>query len=256
MTAVDHLVVARDASLVDCTELRRIRATFSQVMRTLFRLKANCFPLWNWAAGNRSCPHSDCLPGDPAAASHVFFRPVRWRQVAGNTYSYCGGISGAFLTLTNTFGFLRFNCRNARAMHGRRQENLFHPLRTTLRIERNYLRLQQSYGDSWSRQLSALYGQNVDDLGISARCRDGGGGQDRALVRSALANALLSHLNPAPFWDLSADEGQQFLYLLFFLRSSGGNPGPGGAGSVTVKLNVDPSLPACNGVNLLHVINP
>ena len=65
-----------------------------------------------------------------------------------------------------------------------------------------------------------------------------GGGQDRALVRSALANALLSHLNPAPFWDLSADEGQQFLYLLFFLRSSGGNPGPGGAGSVTVKLNV------------------
>uniref|UniRef100_M4BBT5 Uncharacterized protein n=1 Tax=Hyaloperonospora arabidopsidis (strain Emoy2) TaxID=559515 RepID=M4BBT5_HYAAE len=164
MTAVDHLVVARDASLVDCTELRRIRATFSQVMRTLFRLKANCFPLWNWAAGNRSCPHSDCLPGDPAAASHVFFRPVRWRQVAGNTYSYCGGISGAFLTLTNTFGFLRFNCRNARAMHGRRQENLFHPLRTTLRIERNYLRLQQSYGDSWSRQLSALYGQNVDDV--------------------------------------------------------------------------------------------
>ena len=41
------------------------------------------------------------------------------------------------------------------------------------------------------------------------------GGQNRALVRSALANALLRHLNPAPFRDLPADEGQDFLYLLF-----------------------------------------
>ena len=39
----------------------------------MFHLKANCFLLWNWAAENRSCPCPDCLPGDAAPASHVFW---------------------------------------------------------------------------------------------------------------------------------------------------------------------------------------
>ena len=74
------------------------------------------------------------------------------------------------------------------------------------------------------------------------------GDQDRALVRSALENALLRHLNPAPFRDLSADEGQDLLYLLFLSGASRGNPGSGGAGSVIVKLNVGTHVAAISWV--------
>ncbi|CAH0474767.1 unnamed protein product [Peronospora belbahrii] len=62
-------------------DLRRIRATFPTCTQTLYRLKSNSFPLWNWAAQNLSCPQSECVRGQSATASHVFWScPVAQRH--------------------------------------------------------------------------------------------------------------------------------------------------------------------------------
>ena len=74
-------------------------------------------------------------------------------------------------------------------------------------------------------------------------------------MRSALVNALLRHLNPAPFRDLSVDKGQDFLYLLFSWGASRGNPGPGRAGSVIVELNVGTHMAAISWVASM-ALNP
>ena len=91
MTAADHLVIARGSALVDWTELRRIRATFPQVTRTLFRLKASCFPLWNWQQETARALILTVYLVIPRLQV-TSFGPVRRRKVTDNTYSYCGGI--------------------------------------------------------------------------------------------------------------------------------------------------------------------
>ena len=73
MTAKDHRVVSRGAGLIEWTELRRIRAISPQITQSIYRLKCNSFPLWNWSIGDRSCPNPECSPGTYAPISHVFW---------------------------------------------------------------------------------------------------------------------------------------------------------------------------------------
>ena len=85
MTATDHRVVSHGADLIEWTELRWIRAISSQVMQTIYRLKCNSFPLWNWSIRDRSCPNPEYSPGTYASASHVFWNcpamQVHWRRL-------------------------------------------------------------------------------------------------------------------------------------------------------------------------------
>lgn len=71
--ANDHQIVKRGTDLVDWIDLHRIRATFPQVAQTLYRLKSNRFPLWNWAAQDTSCPNPGRTRSEHATASHVFW---------------------------------------------------------------------------------------------------------------------------------------------------------------------------------------
>ena len=46
---------------------------FPTCTQTLYRLRSNSFPLWNWAAQDLSCPHLQCVRGQSTPASHVFW---------------------------------------------------------------------------------------------------------------------------------------------------------------------------------------
>ena len=69
-------------------------------------------------------------------------------------------------------------------------------------------------------------------------------GQLFAQVRSALADTLLCYDEPPSLLVRPIDRCPGELYLLFFDGGSRGNPGPGGAGSVIVRLHV-PTHAAC-----------
>uniref|UniRef100_M4BC18 Uncharacterized protein n=1 Tax=Hyaloperonospora arabidopsidis (strain Emoy2) TaxID=559515 RepID=M4BC18_HYAAE len=85
MTAKDPRVVLRGADLIEWTELRWFRAISPQVTQTIYRLKCNSFPLWNWSIWDRSLPNPECSPGTYALASHVFWNcsaaQVHWRRL-------------------------------------------------------------------------------------------------------------------------------------------------------------------------------
>ncbi|GAB9477600.1 reverse transcriptase, partial [Globisporangium polare] len=68
----------------------------------------------------------------------------------------------------------------------------------------------------------------------------GEGEDDQALarVRSALADALLQHTDPPQLQPPQPPVSRNDLYVLFFDGGSRGNPGPGGSGSVIIRLNV------------------
>uniref|UniRef100_A0AAV1V2M2 RNase H type-1 domain-containing protein n=1 Tax=Peronospora matthiolae TaxID=2874970 RepID=A0AAV1V2M2_9STRA len=59
------------------------------------------------------------------------------------------------------------------------------------------------------------------------------GGPERIDSSTFDADALLRHLTPAQLRNLSADAGQDLIYLLLFSGASRGNLGPGGAGQYT-----------------------
>ena len=63
-------------------------------------------------------------------------------------------------------------------------------------------------------------------------------------VRSALADTLLLHDEPVPLRPIRPVDQSGVLYLLFFDGRSRENPGPGGSGSVIVKVHA-PTDTAC-----------
>ena len=69
-------------------------------------------------------------------------------------------------------------------------------------------------------------------------------GQLFARVRSALADTLLCSDEPPSLHVRPIDRFPGVLYLLFFDGGSRGNPGPGGAGSVIVRIHI-PTHAAC-----------
>ena len=60
----------------------------------------------------------------------------------------------------------------------------------------------------------------------------------QARVRGALTDSLLHRIVPSTLRDIPADRTSSFLYLLFFAGESRGNMGPGGTGSVTIRVHV------------------
>uniref|UniRef100_M4BQ96 Uncharacterized protein n=1 Tax=Hyaloperonospora arabidopsidis (strain Emoy2) TaxID=559515 RepID=M4BQ96_HYAAE len=72
-TRSDFRVVSAGTDLVEWKELRHIRGTFSTGLQTLYRLKSNSFPLWNWSRQDLSCPNPVCDRSLTAPASHVFW---------------------------------------------------------------------------------------------------------------------------------------------------------------------------------------
>ena len=72
MQKPDFQVIAADTSLLEWRDIRRIRSSFHTNAQTLYRLKSNSFPLWNWASHDLSCPDTACPPSFPTMASHVF----------------------------------------------------------------------------------------------------------------------------------------------------------------------------------------
>ena len=59
--------------MIAWSDIRRIRASFPANAQTLYRLKSNSFPLWNWAKQDLSFPVPDCVAADPVMASHIFW---------------------------------------------------------------------------------------------------------------------------------------------------------------------------------------
>ena len=68
----DIHVVSAGTDLVDWKELRHIRETFPTGVHTLYRLKSNSFPLWNWSRQDLSCLNPVCDRSLTAPAIHVF----------------------------------------------------------------------------------------------------------------------------------------------------------------------------------------
>ena len=72
-TRPEFRVVSAGTDLVEWKELRHIRGTFPTRVQTLYRLKSNSFPLWNWFRQDLSCPNPVCDRSFTAPASHVFW---------------------------------------------------------------------------------------------------------------------------------------------------------------------------------------
>ncbi|UIZ26809.1 hypothetical protein KXD40_001485 [Peronospora effusa] len=88
----DFQVIASGTSLIEWRDIRKIRASFLTNAQTLYRLKSNRFPLWNWASQDLSCPYPACSTSLPAMASHISWNCPsarrhwdylleRWRQL-------------------------------------------------------------------------------------------------------------------------------------------------------------------------------
>ena len=69
----DFQVISEGSPLITWREIRRARASFLTNTQTLYRLKSNIFPLWNWAKQDLSCPVPECVDVGPALAIHVFW---------------------------------------------------------------------------------------------------------------------------------------------------------------------------------------
>ena len=66
-------VISYGTSIITWREIRRVRASFPTNAQTLYRLKSNSFPLWNWASQDLSCPVPGCSRTLPFVGQHVFW---------------------------------------------------------------------------------------------------------------------------------------------------------------------------------------
>lgn len=66
---------SRRLATVQWSDLYRVPGISAYAAQTLHRIKANKVPMWNRAAGNRSCPHPHCSTGpqDKGMVQHVFW---------------------------------------------------------------------------------------------------------------------------------------------------------------------------------------
>ena len=96
MQKPDFQVIAAGTSLLEWRDNRRIRASFPTNAQTLYGLKSNSFPLWNWVSHDLSCPNPACPPSVaamdshvscncPSARSHWNYLLERWRKLGDLT---------------------------------------------------------------------------------------------------------------------------------------------------------------------------
>ena len=62
MQKPDFQVIAAGTSLLKWRDIQRIQESFPTSAQTLYRLKSNIFPLWNWTSHDLSCPDPACPP--------------------------------------------------------------------------------------------------------------------------------------------------------------------------------------------------
>ena len=68
----DFHVISKGSPLITWRDIRRIRASFPTNYQTMYWLKINSFPLWNWAKQDLSCPDPGCVNAGTALESHIF----------------------------------------------------------------------------------------------------------------------------------------------------------------------------------------
>ena len=66
-------VISEGSPLTTWRDIRRIRASFPTNAQTIYRLKSNTFPLWNWAKQDLLCPVPEYVDACPALARHIFW---------------------------------------------------------------------------------------------------------------------------------------------------------------------------------------
>ena len=81
----DFHVILEGLPLITWRDIRRIRASFPTNTQTIYRLKSNSFPLWNWAKQDLSCPVPEYAADGPALESHIFGHALV-RVVTGSFY--------------------------------------------------------------------------------------------------------------------------------------------------------------------------
>ena len=257
-------VISAGTGLVAWRDIRRIRATFPTEVQTLYRLKSISFPLWNWAANDLSCPNTECDMKTLAPTSHVFWSCTsaqrRWAHLRSlwrclgafdeadmHVWVFAmelpGQPSAAWTAVQRSLAISvdRYKAKSAvfhaanelwrfvvsSSLHAIWIERLNRMRDPTLPEEMHISRATSHLRRALTRFRSSVY-----------QPEGGDDGQILAQVRSALADTLLLHDEPFPLRSIRLADQPGVLYLLFFDGGSRGNPGPGGSGSVIVKLHV------------------
>ena len=270
VATTDFHVISEGTTLFTWRDIRRIRASFPTNAQTLYRLKSNSFPLWNWAQQDLSCPVPECANAGPALASHIFwtcssarrhweFLLDRWRWLG--TFQEADlnvWVFGLDLPAIPPYAWdVIRQSMDPGANLSKAQAAIFPAARELWRFVVSTTlhaiwveRLRRMEDSSLSQEVHTASAKTSFRRSVRRFRRStyqpemGEDGQLFAQVRSALADTLLCYDVPPSLLVRPIDRCPGELYLLFFDGGSRGNPGPGGAGSVIVRLHV-PTHAAC-----------
>ncbi|GAB9476291.1 reverse transcriptase [Globisporangium polare] len=258
----DHSDLLVGLDMLKWKDTRRVIATNAYVAQSLYRLKANRFPLWNRAAENLSCPLSGCSDTAAATVKHTFWEcpeAQRWWSSLTALWSQ-QGINLGSDAVTWIFGL---ELPNAPQKAWNAVAASFSDASGALDMRQHLLgtmtmmwraQVAESIHGIWNERL-----RQIDDAKRDANIRHVtiAGTHQRVLRRvrtlatqrarpdasaademtSVLVDFLLAQAEPATVLSAPVSDSSSLIFILFFDGGSRGNPGPRGSGSVILRVN-------------------
>jgi ribonuclease HI len=248
--------------LVAWNDIHKVPRITVYASQTLLRLKANKLSLWNHANADLSCPHSDCHRLGQTSVQHLFWECPNakriWKYFFG-LWEKVGITPGQdpvlwifSLDLPDTprraWDAIRTQLESDHTTNEKLQDHLYTVAQMLWRymtaslihaIWCARLRSMESEPPTENAQMAIVITRleagmcNLSRLAFSQA--EDAESRAAATVLKGYVNCLLDQTSVIPLIPNST----RGVYLLFFDGGSRGNPGPGGSGSVIVRVQMD-----------------
>ncbi|KAF1333235.1 reverse transcriptase, partial [Globisporangium splendens] len=246
--------------LIQWSELHNIQGITAYTAQTLLRLKANRLSMWNYEKADLSCSNPECSQVVQSSVQHLFWECpkaklvwnyfyVLWAKI-GITPGHDPAIWIFSLDLPDTPRHAWTTIKRHIIGHKCSTEHLQDHLYSVAHMLWRYMSasLIQIIWCAHLRRMDSDPIESTAEMAIMMTRLEAGmrnltrlaeaqvgdsDGHTVAAVLKAYVDCFLSQTDAIPL----TSNGTRGVYLLFFDGGSRGNPGPGGTGSITVRVH-------------------
>ncbi|KAF1332969.1 reverse transcriptase, partial [Globisporangium splendens] len=247
--------------LIQWSELHNIPGITVYTAQTLLRLKANRLSMWNYEKADLSCSN----PNAPKLSNllfNIYSGSVRKPNSCGTTFMRYGRRSESLLVTTPQSGSSVWIYQILQGMHGPRSRDTLSDTSSPMNISK-IISIRRTHAVAiyervahtaiWCAHLRRMDSDPIEstaEMAIMMTRLEAGmrnltrlaeaqagdsDGHTVAAVLKAYVDCFLSQTDAIPL----TPSDTRGVYLLFFDGGSRGNPGPGGTGSIIVRVHKD-----------------
>jgi ribonuclease HI len=250
--------IQRGLQLLSWKEIHKIPGLTTYAAQTLYKLKANKLSLWNRKAQDLTCPHHQCNHLGPTSIQHLFWE-CPGARTSWNRLRDLWSRLGLRLDSDPTVWLFSLDLPETPALawvnlqehldHDGDSDSLMDQLHPVAQLLWRYMTATTIHG-IWCARLRRMEDQPCSEQAQNAvaatalknglislaRVMDVVSDDSEIQARTAMMKAYVKTLLGPPLPSLAATSTGKGVYLLFFDGGSRGNPGPGGSGSVIVRV--------------------